>query len=319
MLILLVFLASCSERYVSDSRIALGTVVYASICGDEEILDGAFDVIYSADRAISRFTEGSWVWKINENAGIKPVNVPEDIYELIKRSFTMAYDTDGVFNPMIGPLSSLWGLGTENARVPEQSEIDAVLPLLDFRKAILDDEERSVFLPERGMAIDLGAVGKGWASDLVRDYLVDEGIESALVNLGGNIVVIGSHDGRPWKIGIQRPGAEAGAYFMLLEAVDTAIVTSGGYQRYIEKDGVIYHHILSSATGYPAETDLVSATIISPDGTLCDMLSTALFAMGSSAAGRIADEYGVRAIALTDESAVIDTDSAEGEIAVMEE
>ncbi len=319
MLILLILLASCSEQYVSDSRIALGTAVYVSVKGDEELLDSAFDAIYSADRAISRFTEGSWIWKINENAGIQPVQVPDDIYDLIKRSFSMAYDTDGIFNPMIGPLSALWGMGTENARVPEESEIEAVLPLLDYHKAVLDDESRTVFLPEKGMALDLGAVGKGWASDLVRDRLLEGGAESALVNLGGNIAVIGDHDGKPWRIGIQRPGAEPGSYFMLIEAEDTSVVTSGGYQRYIEKDGVVYHHILSSETGYPAETDLISATVIAPDGTLCDMLSTTLFAAGSSSAYDIAAKYGVRAVLLTEDLEIIDTDSPESEVAVLEE
>ena len=318
----ILLLASCSEKTMTDSRFVLGTVCTITINGsdDEALMSSSFDLLYEIDRSISRFDENSWVYKINESAGKEAVAVPEDIFALIKASLEMAERTDGVFNPAIGPLSSLWGFGTESARVPEKSEIEAVLPLVDYRLVTLSEEDSSVFLEKEGMALDLGAVGKGWACDKLRAFLEEEGVESALLNLGGNIAVIGSYkDGEPWKIGIQRPGAEAGAYFMLLEAVDTAIVTSGGYQRYIEKDGVIYHHILSSATGYPAETDLVSATIISPDGTLCDMLSTALFAMGSSAAGRIADEYGVRAIALTDESAVIDTDSAEGEIAVMEE
>ena len=189
MLVLVFLLASCSQRFVSDSRIALGTAVYIRVAGDEDVLSGAFDVIYDADRAISRFTEGSWIWEINENAGIQPVAVPDDIYTLIKRSFDMAYATDGVFNPMIGPLSSLWGMGTEDARVPDDEEIMAVLPLLDYRKAVLDDNARTVYLPEKGMSLDLGAVGKGWASDLVRDYLSSEGVENALINLGGNIVV----------------------------------------------------------------------------------------------------------------------------------
>ena len=319
MLVLVFLLASCSQRFVSDSRIALGTAVYIRVAGDEDVLSGAFDVIYDADRAISRFTEGSWIWEINENAGIQPVAVPDDIYTLIKRSFDMAYATNGVFNPMIGPLSSLWGMGTEDARVPDDEEIMAVLPLLDYRKAALDDNARTVYLPEKGMSLDLGAVGKGWASDLVRDYLSSEGVESALINLGGNIVVMGDNNGKPWKIGIQRPGAESGSYFMLIEAEDTAIVTSGGYQRYIEEDGVIYHHILSSETGYPAETDIISATVISPDGTLADMLSTTIFASGSDSVYDLARAYGVRAIVLTDNLSVIDTDSAEGEVAILEE
>ena len=320
MVVMLVMLVSCGREYVSDSRIALGTAVYLSIDGDQETLSDAFDVIYDADRAISAYTDGSWVWKINSSAGKSPVEVPSEIFTLIERSFDMAYETDGVFNPMIGPLVRLWGIGTENARIPAQSEIESVLPLLDYHQAVLDEDRHTVFLPEEGMALDLGAVGKGWTSDLVRDFLAERGVESAIINLGGNITVMGDHDGKPWRVGIQRPWAGGGSYFTIVEAEDTSLVTSGGYQRYIEdSDGTIYSHILSSSTGYPVETDLLSATAITSDGTLADMLSTVMFASGSVKAQEIAAGFGIRAVLLTEDSAVIDTDSPEGEVTVLEE
>ena len=248
------------------------------------------------------------------------VEVPAEIFTLIERSFDMAYETDGVFNPMIGPLVRLWGIGTENARIPAQSEIESVLPLLDYHQAVLDEDRHTVFLPEEGMALDLGAVGKGWTSDLVRDFLAERGVESAIINLGGNITVMGDHDGKPWRVGIQRPWAGGGSYFTIVEAEDTSLVTSGGYQRYIEdSDGTIYSNILSSSTGYPVETDLLSATAITSDGTLADMLSTVMFASGSVKAQEIAAGFGIRAVLLTEDSAVIDTDSPEGEVTVLEE
>ena len=231
----------------------------------------------------------------------------------------MAEETEGLFNPAIGPLTALWGIGTENARIPSDDEIAAVLPLLDWRSIILDDEERSVFLKEKGMSLDLGAVGKGWAADMVQGYLESLSIEHAIVNLGGNILLVGGKkDGSGWNVGIKDP-ENTSSVFMRLSIEDGTVITSGGYQRYIEKDGVIYHHILDSRTGYPFTTDILSATVINPSGTLGDMLSTVLFAAGSEKAEAIASQHGVRAILKLEDGRVIDTDSTEGEIAVVEE
>ena len=318
----LLLLASCSEKTMTDSRFVLGTVCTITINGsdDEALMSSAFDLLYEIDRSISRFDENSWVYKINENAGKEAVAVPEDIFALIKASLEMAESTDGVFNPAIGPLSSLWGFGTESARVPEKSEIEAVLPLVDYHLVTLSEEDSSVFLEKEGMALDLGAVGKGWACDKLRAFLEGEGVESALLNLGGNIAVIGSYkDGEPWKIGIQRPFEDRGAYFTIVSAVDESVVVSGGYQRYIEQDGVFYHHILSSHTGYPADTDLISAAVITESSTLADMLSTTLFASGSEKAEEIARRFKVRTILLTEDLEVIDLDASEGEVAIREE
>ena len=318
----LLLLASCSEKTMTDSRFVLGTVCTITINGsdDEALMSSAFDLLYDIDRSISRFDENSWVYKINESAGKEAVAVPDDIFTLIKASLEMAERTEGVFNPAIGPLSSLWGFGTESARVPEKSEIEAVLPLVDYRLVTLSEEDSSVFLEKEGMALDLGAVGKGWACDKLRAFLEEEGVESTLLNLGGNIAVIGSYkDGEPWKIGIQRPFEDRGAYFTIVSAVDESVVVSGGYQRYIEQDGVFYHHILSSRTGYPAETDLISAAVITGSSTLADMLSTTLFASGSGKAEEIARRFKVRAILLTEDLEVIDLDASEGEVAVGEE
>lgn len=312
---------SCSQKSISDNRFVLGTVCSVTINGtdDEELLSSSFDLLYEIDRRISRFDEDSWIYRINENAGRSAVSVPRDVYELIKASLEMAEKTDGVFNPAIGPLSALWGFGTDSARVPERAEIEAVLPLLDWHAITLSDDDLSVFLEKEGMALDLGAVGKGWACDELRDYLLERGVESALINLGGNIAVIGSNGGEPWRIGIQRPFADTGSYFTVVSVENASVVVSGGYQRYIEKDGVFYHHILSSETGYPAETDLTSAAVICQSSTLADMLSTTLFASGHDKALEIADEFGVRTILLTDDLEVTDFDGKDSQIAVLEE
>lgn len=305
---------------MTDSRIAMGTLVtvtlYESNAGKA---DDIFSYIYELDSEISRYTDGSYIDMINDSAGISPVQVPDEIYSLIESTVVMAEETEGLFNPAIGPLTALWGIGTEDARIPSDDEIASVLPLLDWRSIILDDEERSVFLKEKGMSLDLGAVGKGWAADMVRDYLESLSIEHAIVNLGGNILLVGGkEDGSGWNVGIKDP-ENTSSVFMRLSIEDGTVITSGGYQRYIEKDGVIYHHILDSRTGYPFTTDILSATVINPSGTLGDMLSTVLFAAGSEKAEAIASQHGVRAILKLEDGRIIDTDSTEGEIAVMEE
>ena len=302
-------LASCSEKSISDSRFVLGTLCYIELEGtdDSDILEGAFSLLYGIDRKISRYDEGSFIHRINENAGISPVEVPDDVYQLVRRAVSFADETGGVFNPAIGPLSALWGIGTESQRLPSEEEIAAVLPLLDWRLVRFDDDAHTVYLPLRGMALDLGGAGKGWASDLVREYLEESGVEDALINLGGNLVAMGCKEGRPWMIGIQTPGGPSGSYFIRLPAEDLGIVTSGGYQRYFVEDGRTYHHILSSSTGYHAETDLLSATAIGTDGLLLDLLSTAMFAAGSEEAVELAERYGIRAVLLTEDEDIIDT------------
>lgn len=305
---------------MTDSRIAMGTLVTVTLYeSDAGKADDIFSYIYKLDSEISRYTDGSYIDMINDSAGISPVQVPDEIYSLIESTVVMAEETEGLFNPAIGPLTALWGIGTEDARIPSDDEIASVLPLLDWRSIILDDEERSVFLKEKGMSLDLGAVGKGWAADMVQDYLESLSIEHAIVNLGGNILLVGGkEDGSGWNVGIKDP-ENTSSVFMRLSIEDGTVITSGGYQRYIEKDGVIYHHILDSRTGYPFTTDILSATVINPSGTLGDILSTVLFAAGSEKAEAIASQHGVRAILKLEDGRIIDTDSTEGEIAVMEE
>ena len=305
---------------MTDSRIAMGTLVTVTLYeSDAGKADDIFSYIYELDSEISRYTDGSYIDMINDSAGISPVQVPDEIYSLIESTVVMAEETEGFFNPAIGPLTALWGIGTEDARIPSDDEIAAVLPLLDWRSIILDDEERSVFLKEKGMSLDLGAVGKGWAADMVQGYLESLSVEHAIVNLGGNILLVGGkEDGSGWNVGIKDP-ENSSSVFMRLSIEDGTVITSGGYQRYIEKDGVIYHHILDSRTGYPFTTDILSATVINPSGTLGDMLSTVLFAAGSEKAEAIASQHGVRAILKLEDGRIIDTDSTEGEIAVMEE
>lgn len=311
---------SCTENTVSDSRIAMGTIVSVTLYeSDDDKIDDIFSYIYSLDSMISRYNEKSYIAMINSNAGISPVTVPDEVYGLVKVSLEMAKETDGLFNPAIGPLSSLWGFGTEDARVPSSDEIESVLPLLDWRKIKLSDDDNSVFLENEGMAIDLGAVGKGWAADMIDSYLDELGVEHALVNLGGNVLLHGGKaDGSAWRVGIRDPENLSSSYASVA-IEDGTVITSGGYQRYIEKDGEVYHHILNPETGYPFQTDILSATVIGDSGTLSDMLSTVIFASGSDKAEEIADKHDVSIILKLTDGSVINTYSPDSQVAILEE
>ncbi len=318
-MVIILILPSCRDDLVTDSRLAMGTVVSVSVPSrDRDIIPSIFSLIYSIDRELSAFSEDSSIHRVGEMAGVAPVELPDDVYDLVKRSFDAAWETEGIFNPMIGPLTALWGMGTEEARVPEEEEIEAVLPLLDFRRAVLSDDERTVFLPERGMSLDLGGVGKGYAADRIRKLLDESGIDGAIVNLGGNVLAYGSDDGKPWRIGIRSP-EDAASVFLSLQIEDETVITSGGYQRYIEEDGIRYHHILDPSTGYPFQSDILSVTVINPSGTLGDILSTYFFAIGSESAIEQAGKLGVRVILYLEDGSVIDSDSLDSQIAVMQE
>ncbi len=272
---------------------------------DREYLSGAFDLIYEIERKISNKIDSSYISQINKMAGKEEVVVPDDVFELIKYSLYISDNTEGLFNPLIGALSSLWAIGTENAKVPEKSELDAALALVDRDDIVLDDQKNSVYLKKEGMMLDLGGIGKGYAADAIKEYLLSKNVERAIINLGGNIYTIGrKSEDEAFKVGIMDP-EESGKYILLIDAENISVVTSGAYERFFEQDGALYHHILDSNTGYPYETDLLSASIITDESTLADGLSTAVFAGGTSYAKEIANKFSVSIVLYTKNHEII--------------
>ena len=172
----------------------------------------------------------------------------------------------------------------------------------DMKKLMLDGNT----LTKTDVSMDFGGVLKGFAADKVRKIANNYGIKSGIVNLGGNVCLIGSKKGKPWTVGIVNPFSP-GEVYLTVDAEDTNIITSGAYQRYFEYEGEIYHHIISPKTGHPAESDVASATVISKDGTLADALSTAIFVLGSEKGVEIANEYGVDIIIIKKDGSVIAT------------
>ena len=264
----------------------LGTVVRLTVWGaDKALLDRALDdsmaEITRLESLLSVNIATSDVSKINANSG-RVVAVSPETKEVVALAIKNAEKTNGAFDPTIGSLVRLWGIGTKNARVPSDSEIDAARALVDYRRVFLYEKGgKSYVAVGRGQSLDLGGIAKGWIADRIDALLKERGVKSAIVDLGGNIYALGeSPKGREWKLGLQHPQKPRGEYFAVVDAVDISVVTSGAYERYFEKDGVRYHHILDPSTGRPAQSDLISVSVVSKKSADADALCTALFVMG---------------------------------------
>lgn len=241
-----------------------------------------FDRLKEIEDKMSINKEMSEVIDINNNAGIRYAKVSDDTFEVIKKGlyYSSLYDK---FDITIGPLVKLWNISFDNAvnaRIPSDEEIKERIPLVNYKNVLLNESEKKVMLKEKGMMIDLGGIAKGYAADEAVKILKENGVEHAIVNLGGNVMTLGGRpDGNPWTIGIQHPFSQRGSYVGTVKVNNQTVVTSGIYERYIEVDGKIYHHILDKSTGYPIDNNLLSVTIITNKSVDGDGLSK-VFGLG---------------------------------------
>lgn len=269
----------------SDEQFLIGTYVQVKIYdeGKKDVLKKAFDRVKELGDKITINQDGSEIDEINANAGVKPVKVSDDIFYLLEQAYDYSEDSAGGFDMAIGAITQLWRIGFDDARKPAQEEIDTALKLVDYHKVKLNKKDKTVFLEEKGMKIDLGAIAKGYITDEVVKVLKDNGVTTAIVDLGGNVYVLG-HSPRgadePWKVGIQDPNEARGTILGTIQETNKTLVTSGIYERYLEVDGVKYHHLFDPATGYPFDNDIAGVTIITDKSIDGDGLSTAVFSMG---------------------------------------
>ncbi len=284
-LLLLLLLSGCGKEKAETLTVfAMDTVMQMTVYGDQaaEAIAVAEQEIYRLDRMFSLANADSELSAINAAAGKETVTVSEETAYLLQRSRELTEETGGAFDLTIAPLVQTWGFLSEDPHVPEQEEIDAALSLIDA--AAVWQENTSVYLEKEGMAVDFAGIAKGYLGDHLANVLREQGIDCAMLALGGNVRAVGTKtDGSAWRVAVQDPqNAERG--IGILDVIDCSVITSGGYQRYFEENGQVYQHILDPATGYPVTNDLLSVTIISEDGTRADALSTALFVMGKEKA-----------------------------------
>lgn len=261
---------------------AMDTYMSLTATGEksEEALDAAVAEIQRLDDLLSVGHSDSEISIVNENGS---EIISEDTSALIERSLELYESTAGAFDITVYPLMEEWGFISQEYKVPEENRLNEMLKYVNSSLIEYDKEEMFLSMPE-GVQIDLGGIAKGYTSNRVMEIFKEYDIMSGMVSLGGNVEVFGEkNDGSLWKIAIQNPDSSSD-YIGILQIKDKAVITSGGYERYFEQDGKVWHHILNPKTGYPAESGLTSVTIVSEDGTMADGLSTSLFVMGKDAA-----------------------------------
>ena len=293
------------EVYAMDTYMTL--TAYGENAG--KALSESEAEIKRIDAMLSTGDPDSEISRLNESGSCE---VSEETFALIKRARETGIETGKVFDISVYPVMKAWGFTDKNYRVPGKEELEDILENVDVSEVTLDEKTHTVSLG-RDMAIDLGGIAKGYTSDRITEIMKENGIEHALINLGGNVQVLGKKpDGSDWRVAVIDP-EDLEKYAGGVEVSDKAVITSGGYQRYFEKDGERYFHIIDVTDGYPARNGLISATIVSSDGTLADALSTSLFIMGPEKAADYWRKHSgeFEAVLIRDDGSVLITEGLE--------
>jgi FAD:protein FMN transferase len=299
----LVLLASGQASDEGRTEYVMGTSCSIRLFGaSASAYDRCFARLRQLDSRLSANDPKSELSRLNARAGQGPIAASADIRACLKKGLEYAALTEGAFDPTIGPVVKAWGIGTDAARVPSTNEIRAKLALVGWRGVRLDDAAGTVELAKPGMALDLGAIAKGYAADELAKLLKSMGVRRGIIDLGGNIFAYGAkEDGADWVVGIQDPDYKAprGRIIGTIAVGPNAtVVSSGDYERYFidKKTGKYYHHILDARTGYPAATGLSATVVVSGSSIDADCLSTSLFILGyREGAALIAKSAGARA------------------------
>lgn len=289
------------DGYYFDTYVNL--TVYSS--KDSKYLDECLKMCEKYDALFSPTIEGSDVYNINHAAG-ESVKVDPETYYLLQRAIEFCEETDGAVDITIAPLMDTWGLSHEsgilseagitgNKSKPSDIKVHDALKNVDYRNVILEDDY-TVRLNNPETRIDLGFIAKGYIADKLKEYLVSKDVKSAIISLGGNVVVIGTKpDGSDYNIGIKDPD-NSGEIIESLKANNSSVVTSGTYERYVEYDGIKYHHILDTATGYPVDNGIKSVTVLSDSSLEGDALSTVCLILGEEGSKDILTKYNAKAV-----------------------
>ena len=314
-------LTACGETAAeSETRTvyAMDTVMNLTVYGENAAaaLESAEKELHTLDEAVlSRTAEGSELYALNASNGETVEYGADDILPaLIETALTISDATDGAFDPTLAPVLDAWGFTKDEHRVPSADALKELLSHTGCGKVRLERtaDGYTVTLLD-GAQLDLGGIAKGYAADLLRAQLEKEGVTSATLDLGGDVFVMGRKtDGSDWRIAVKDP-ADTESYLGVVSAADKFIVTSGVYERYFEENGVRYHHILDPKTGSPAESGLVSVTVLCENGAWADALSTACFVLGPDGALALRDDLADQGtdfelILVTDDGRVLYTD-----------
>lgn len=310
----LVLLAGCAPAPVQTvstaerTFFAMDTVMTLRLYegGDEALLAGAEARVRELEGLLSVTDGDSEIYALNRDGAAE---LSPETGSLLRGALALCARTEGALDLSTYPVLRSWGFTTGEYAVPGQEALDRLLPLVDYTRVALDGNAAT--LPG-GMEIDLGSVAKGYTGAALATLLREGGVTSALLDLGGNIQAVGARpDGSPWRVGIRNPAGEGN--IGVVEVDNQAVITSGGYERYFEEDGVRYWHILDPRTGAPARSGLASVTVVGDDGLMCDGLSTALFVMGREKAVEHWRQYrDFEAVLVSEDGSVTITPGLEG-------
>ena len=308
-LFLLLPFTGCSPKQtaISETKFYYDTVITVTLYGQDKqpVLDQCMALAAHYESLLSPYLEGSDIWNINQSAGTY-ITVSEDTIFLLNQALSYAELSDGLVDPTIGTLSALWNFGSDSSdTVPDSALIKEALAHVAYSS--IEIKENQVRLTDPDSRIDLGFIAKGYIADQMKAYLVSEGITSALINLGGNIIAIGTKpDGTPFHIGIQKPFENSGTAALTLDLTNISVVSSGNYERYFIQNDILYHHILSTETGYPADSGLSQVTILSPNSAQADAFSTLCYILGYEKAVRLLESYPeVQAVFITTDGQIL--------------
>ena len=289
----LISLAAFLYRYINEkkeivtSTFSLGTIVKITLFGNKNkiLINKSFDILSKIDDELSAFKPESFVSKISEKSGKEPQVVNFDTFYLIEKSKEYCKIYDGAFDITGRPIVKLWEGCIDYGIYPDKKDIDKALELVNYNDIILNKDELSVMLKKEGQSIDLGGIAKGFAADKIATFLKNNNVKNALIDLGGNVFALGRNiDNSLWKVGIQNPFSSRGDIIGILSVENKSVVTSGSYQKFIEMNGEKIHHIINLKSGFVADSEIVSVTIVSDYSIDGDGLSTGAFIVGVSKA-----------------------------------
>ena len=269
---------------ISRSAYMMDTIIAISLYGEdakkEEVLSSAIKLCEDYDNMLSIDNEDSEIYKLNHRpAGENKIKTTKEAAELISKALSYCDMSKGSFDITIEPVSSLWDFNSDSPKLPDSASLNAALNAVDYHNVSADGEY--IIFANDDTRIDIGAIGKGYIADKVAVYLKEQGIKSAIINLGGNVLCIGKYDkNQNFKIGLMKPYSNSSEVIETLSIENMSVVSSGVYERCFDLDGVHYHHILNPSTGYPYQNGLTQVTIVTESSTAADALSTVVFCLG---------------------------------------
>lgn len=311
-----------SNEYLESEIFCMGTNITQRVYGSNarETIEEVENEMKRLEALMNFYKASSEIGILNNYGFEKRVELSREVFYIIKKAKFFSEISQGAFDISVAPVIKLWGVFTRNERVPLEKEIKEKMSLVNYNNLILDESENTVKFSKENMKVDLGGIAKGYAADRAVQIYKQNNVSAAFINLGGNVMVFGEKpDNSNWSVGVQEPFKSRGEVIGVINARNESVVTSGNYVRYFEDKGVKYHHIIDPRTGYPADSNLMSVTVISQNSMEGDALSTAAFVLGDEEGMRLIENYGAKAIFITKDKKVKITSNMEEDFYLIED